>query len=718
MAKPKLSVTLISSGRGNTVEKCLSSLDQFKEYLPTEVVVVDTDPDHNEDIHAILEKYADKIIPFEWINDFSAARNAGIKQCTGEWLFILDDDEWMIESQQIIDFLKSEESEKYNWADCLVRNYLDPEYKTSGDAWVTRLIRREEDTCYKGVVHEYLQPLRGESKTLHAVIGHSGYIYLTQEAKIQHAHRNISLLEQALKDNPQEMRWWQHLLQEYDVIDNKVKIRETCDFCLKMMEDYESAQVRRIRGLFVAARMRVDRAEHKWKESLKTYDAYGSKREYGKVVNSWLDIECALLFYHLDDFEKSRKYLHSYFEKYEKLHDKTDSMTIEMTYFLKDTFDENVWGLALSLMIHLDIKAGDWSSFEQYFDRLRWTDGAPYDFRAFARQFVIQMTQTEYDEHFVTMAKTLWASKPVREIITNVLQETAGIKDMGYWRVVRIFSDKKIQDPIPWDIRILQADHTKNEDFDYSMHYRELFQLINPFLMDKDLWSIAADHSIDLPSIIKEVPFSKWQRNVDYYLDHSAPDVQMYLLSFLESLPMGREEHLLYFTKGTREAILVDQAKPDKDKPEEKNKNVLDEYQQLRGELSRLCMDTLTFYRKLYKPELFEEESGLLPSECQLMLRLDRVLSMDEEDYRSILARLKEMIGIHPEMDEVLNRFSHVYADAVKEGRIISTPADEMRQLAAALQEKARQLADAGMKDEAEKIMEQLRQFALTADNK
>ena len=108
----------------------------FKEQLDTEIIVVDTDPEHREDVHAILEKYADQIIPFVWCDDFSAARNVGVDAAHGEWFMFIDDDEWFIDAQPIIDFLQSEEESHYHWANHRLRDYFDDAHDKSQNAWV------------------------------------------------------------------------------------------------------------------------------------------------------------------------------------------------------------------------------------------------------------------------------------------------------------------------------------------------------------------------------------------------------------------------------------------------------------------------------------------------------------------------------------------------------------------------------------------------------
>ncbi|MDO5402623.1 MAG: glycosyltransferase [Eubacteriales bacterium] len=153
-----LSISLLMCGRKDS-EKCLESLLPFKNKLPCEIIVVDTGCD--EDTRKIIEKYADNIIAFKWCNDFSKARNAGLKAAKGEWFLYLDDDEWFEDPKDIIDFFKSGKYKKYNSACYMQRNYHDFEETVYGDAAVSRMIKLEKDTCFMSSIHEYLYPYKG-----------------------------------------------------------------------------------------------------------------------------------------------------------------------------------------------------------------------------------------------------------------------------------------------------------------------------------------------------------------------------------------------------------------------------------------------------------------------------------------------------------------------------------------------------------------------------
>ena len=81
MAQKLLTISILVSGRTETTFRCLDSLQPLRDVVDTEVILVDTGC--NDEMRKKLKSYATKIIPFEWCNDFSKARNAGLAEASG-----------------------------------------------------------------------------------------------------------------------------------------------------------------------------------------------------------------------------------------------------------------------------------------------------------------------------------------------------------------------------------------------------------------------------------------------------------------------------------------------------------------------------------------------------------------------------------------------------------------------------------------------------------
>jgi len=86
-----ISVCIITKNEASNLEKCLQALLPY----PFEIVVVDTgSTDHSKEIAA---KYTDRVYDFEWIDDFSAARNFAAGHASHNIIFPVDTDEFLTE---------------------------------------------------------------------------------------------------------------------------------------------------------------------------------------------------------------------------------------------------------------------------------------------------------------------------------------------------------------------------------------------------------------------------------------------------------------------------------------------------------------------------------------------------------------------------------------------------------------------------------------------
>lgn len=209
----QLSISLLISDRPETAGKCLSSLKPLLKELDSELIVVFTGK--NKSLLELIQQYTSHIIPFSWCDDFSKARNAGLREAKGEWFLYLDDDEWFEDTAEIIRFFKSGEYKQYQSALYMQRNYSDWGGTQYSDSHVGRMCRLTPDTKFVYPIHENLNPFLEPYKYFQTYVHHFGYIEKKVDGKKTRKNsRNLPLLLDSYKKKPFAQCCMQ-IVQEY-----------------------------------------------------------------------------------------------------------------------------------------------------------------------------------------------------------------------------------------------------------------------------------------------------------------------------------------------------------------------------------------------------------------------------------------------------------------------------------------------------------------------
>ena len=556
--EPLLTISLLSSGRVATIERCLSSLVPFKEQMDTEIIIVDTDPDHDKAVHAVLEKYADQIIPFKWCDDFSVARNIGLSAASGEWFLFVDDDEWFDDAQPIIDFLQSGEQKKYDRADYVLRNYKDASFATYGDAWINRLFRRYDDIRFVGKIHEYFQPLKGNAKVIEGVLaGHSGYIFRTEEEEKAHSERNMNLLKKMMEEEPNEVRWVMQVMMQYHDEDNYVEELALARKGYDMMGDVPGYRYACIRGMFAANILRLLRGEGKFEECYKEYSRIRrDKRQLGKVGIAKMEFEAAQAGYYSGHKKQVKKHCENFIRAYEKMHDAPTEWAEDYIFFLMDTFEPNTYPFMMTFLIATDIELGRWDSFEEYFDRLKFDGSAEYPAGLYEQRLLESMGKTDYNPRFAEMISVFWREGVSRKIVQERLLALTSEKGDPYWNLVRAIVEADTSASAkPLDIRIIWDDHEGIRE-NMPGYFRQLFSLTNPFFVDPMLWEIGLRRGAVLDERIAEVPAGKWNGWVDEYVAEAGDEQIRRMREIMDDIYIGTDdERHAYFRVKSQEKL-------------------------------------------------------------------------------------------------------------------------------------------------------------------
>ena len=235
MPKPLLTIGMIVKNEIRCIEKCLKALTPLREAIPCELIIADTGS--TDGTREVAEKYADILFDFEWINDFSAARNAVMDRSSGKWYFSIDADEYLEpDVTELAQTLKSPRSQTFGMFAVTIRNYFskDLEHALTHDFIATRIVKMSLGIRYEGKIHEMWNTENMKDKVGHlskTILYHDGYAYETLEQKQKKLERNMTLLREELKQAPDDIRRLMQCIESSDIYP-----MEQMQYCTHAME--------------------------------------------------------------------------------------------------------------------------------------------------------------------------------------------------------------------------------------------------------------------------------------------------------------------------------------------------------------------------------------------------------------------------------------------------------------------------------------------------
>jgi tetratricopeptide (TPR) repeat protein len=180
------------------------------EGLADEIVVVDTGS--TDGTKSVAESLGASVFEHEWKDDFADAKNSALERATGEWILVLDADEYVCpESRERITSAISGGADAY-----FVRIESDVR-SGAGRTFVNlhqRLFRNNMGIRYEGAVHEQvdssLKRIGASVKNSEVVLRHTGYA-LDATAMRPKLERNLDLLNKMLLEDPDDAMSLFHL---------------------------------------------------------------------------------------------------------------------------------------------------------------------------------------------------------------------------------------------------------------------------------------------------------------------------------------------------------------------------------------------------------------------------------------------------------------------------------------------------------------------------
>lgn len=331
-----LTIGIITKNEKIKLERCLKSLMPLKEALDCEIIVTDTGS--TDGTVEMARGYADKVIDYKWNDNFSDARNTGIKAAKGLWFMWIDSDEEIEKPEGLIEFFKSGEYKQYAAAALIFRDYQNSD-KDSGnksedylEIILRRLILLADTMKFEGSIHENIMEVP-PLKYLTSILNHNMCDFQSKDEKLVKRKRNLVPLLESYDKNPKNVEIINYLIREYFAMedyDNSIK------YCQRSIEEAEKivnstkyeAEKNYMTSCILYAKLRIASAFYNTDRATEIIDILKNEvDDHPKASFLFIDVY-GLIFKAYDkmnDKEKAIIYAEKYIEKYSAyINDKLD----------------------------------------------------------------------------------------------------------------------------------------------------------------------------------------------------------------------------------------------------------------------------------------------------------------------------------------------------------------------------------------------------------
>jgi len=190
-------------------EKNIENALSWAKSIVFEQIVVDTGS--TDRTKEIAERMGAKVLDFEWVDDFSAAKNFALEQATGDWILFFDADEYMTseDAKKLTEYLSQlqrnpEKNKSVLAINCKLVN-IDDNGKAMSVYDAIRIFKNDKTLRFTGSIHEHLNndPVSVLWSDEMTVI-HTGY----SESSVKETNkveRNIDLLRKAIAAAPDNL---------------------------------------------------------------------------------------------------------------------------------------------------------------------------------------------------------------------------------------------------------------------------------------------------------------------------------------------------------------------------------------------------------------------------------------------------------------------------------------------------------------------------------
>lgn len=683
-----VTISMLISNRIDTVEKCFESFRPLLEQIPSEFIAVDTVGDEKSDGSIdVARKYADKIVHFEWCDDFAAARNAGLKEARGKWLIYLDDDEWFDDAGPLIDFFsKPELYENYDRVSMMEHSYTSASQIEYGSSSFSRISVLTPEAKFVNPVHELLNGIvyRNEYDLKGTFVHHVGYIGKLNNKKIE---RNREIMNNELEKHPDNPHLWlQQIAGAGSDADEMLELSEKAIFELRKRElsdwnnqDWVEIFLYRMKSY---ARLKMwDKLDENVDEFLEHV-----KNPFFRGIAAIFELSR-----NLNDFgiEKVNDWIHIYFEAVKYYVDRDEK---EISYFFSDDIDKaNLYKLVI-MYFNLCLKESD----DSYSDIKKMIREIPWNIFSRKRSGVLA-SSLKYiidNEDTETLAFLCNSFTIDGRIDEEFLQQLDRV-DIG------IESDTAQEN---FD-QLIESIDVKNDSLWIKQHVRKkvLEDELKRSLGDEttfaypneDLVRICVKNGISPQKYVEKVSFEDVEKSVSAIVAKEEKN--------LDRIPLfAAEIENVWQSSVQRNYLLASLRKRYIFQGTMVLNKVLDESE-------KYCRNMIEYAKGIYLPELCDSSSELLPKEIRFAGLFGKALKLKKSgELRGCLAYLQQALDVFNESETLIRRIiQSVELDQRKQAKVN----DEMIKLGNQVKSQIVALIAQGQNEVAASLLNELKQI-------
>ncbi|MNX42713.1 SPBc2 prophage-derived glycosyltransferase SunS [compost metagenome] len=211
-----ISLCMIVKNEEDTIGRCLDSVKNIVD----EINIIDTGS--SDKTKEIATKYTERIYDFEWVNDFSKARNFAFHKATKDFILWLDaDDVFLEKDQQKLQLLKKELGPSIDSVTMEYHLATDEYGNVTMKSVRNRLVKRSNQFKWIGAVHEYLE-VSGDIFTSDIAVTHKS---------VRHdSDRNLMIYEKQLSEGkeftPRDLIYFANELRDHQLYERAIEYYE------------------------------------------------------------------------------------------------------------------------------------------------------------------------------------------------------------------------------------------------------------------------------------------------------------------------------------------------------------------------------------------------------------------------------------------------------------------------------------------------------------